>query len=183
MYRTVGGNSLRHRQERGFSLAEVLIALALLSVILIAVMNLVTLGVRRVYSGRKMTAATNLAQAVMEKVNTSMTATTPPPPSPAAQIGAPTGNSTYTKQWVPSDVDETTGAGFQFRNELRQMFVNAQLPGQSAGPDRARLVVTLDTVPAAATFGTIPPPIIRITVDVDWSEFGRPRTVRLQTLG
>ena len=55
--------------RNGFSLAEVLVAIALMSVILLALFGLVTAGVRQTYGGKKMTQGTIVARSVLERVN------------------------------------------------------------------------------------------------------------------
>jgi prepilin-type N-terminal cleavage/methylation domain-containing protein len=55
------------RDARGFSLLEVIVAISLLGVILLALFALMTAGVRRAFSGKRMTRATALAQATLEQ--------------------------------------------------------------------------------------------------------------------
>jgi prepilin-type N-terminal cleavage/methylation domain-containing protein len=54
------------RDARGFTLLEVIVAMSLLGVILLALFALMAAGVRRAYSGKKMTRATAIAQAALE---------------------------------------------------------------------------------------------------------------------
>jgi prepilin-type N-terminal cleavage/methylation domain-containing protein len=58
----------RHRQG-GFSLVEVIIALALLGAVLISLSGLMTLGNRQVNSGRTQTQAVAVARDILEEMN------------------------------------------------------------------------------------------------------------------
>jgi prepilin-type N-terminal cleavage/methylation domain-containing protein len=169
--------------QRGFSLAEVLVATALLSVILLALFGLVTAGVRRAYGGKKMTEATVLAQSVMERANIEQ---------PQSLLSAASTATTATRSWslagaVVSPTAEAAGTTpTDERNAWRLLLQNSGLPSAVGMP--ATLTVTMDALPtavvapriAAATFADAA--TIRIVVDVTWAEFGtRSRTVRLQT--
>ena len=54
---------------RGFSLAEVLVAVAIMAVIILALFGLVTAGVRQVYGGKKMTEASTITESAMQRAN------------------------------------------------------------------------------------------------------------------
>jgi prepilin-type N-terminal cleavage/methylation domain-containing protein len=54
------------RKDRGYSLVEILIAIAILGTVLLSIMTLFVFGRRNVYSGRQMTRATSVATHVME---------------------------------------------------------------------------------------------------------------------
>lgn len=174
--------------QRGFSMAEVLVAVALLSVILLALFGLVTAGVQRAYAGRKMTEATILAQAVMERANVE---------APQDLLGAASTASTATRTWtlttgtVTPATDTGSGVPVDERNAWRALLANSTLPARPGTP--ATLTVTMDALPtavvfprtAAATFADAA--TVRIVVDVSWYEFtgnstigARQRTVRLQ---
>src|SRR5688572_28557384 len=56
------------KKERGYSLIEVLIAIALLGVVLIAIMTLFVVGRRNVYSGKQMTTAVAIGTRVLEDI-------------------------------------------------------------------------------------------------------------------
>jgi prepilin-type N-terminal cleavage/methylation domain-containing protein len=175
-------NRFRNPTSRGFSLAEVLVATALLSVILLALFGLVTSGVRRAYGGKKMTEATVLAQAVMERANIE---------EPQALLSAASTASTATRTWTlaglnVTPVAEAAGTPADERNAWRTLLANSRLPSSSAVP--ATLTVTMTALPttviaprvAAATFADAA--TVRIVVDVTWAEWGtRQRQVRLQT--
>jgi prepilin-type N-terminal cleavage/methylation domain-containing protein len=180
----------KKQAQRGFSMAEVLVAVALLSVILLALFGLVTAGVQRAYAGRKMTEATILAQAVMERANVE---------APQTLLGAADTDSTATRTWtlttgtVTPATDTGSGIPVDERNAWRGLLASSTLPARIGTP--ATLTVTMDALPttvvfprlAAAKFGDAA--TVRIVVDVSWYEFtgnttigARKRTVRLQAL-
>lgn len=167
------------RRQRGFSLAEVLVAVALLSVILLGMFGLVTAGVRRAYGGKKMTEAANLAQAVMDRVNVMA-----PQTLLSAASTATSAQVTWTRTGagnanVTPAAEAGANAAETERNVWRTMFVNASLPYSAALP--TTMQVTLTPVPGGRNFGNSA--AIRVAVDVTWAEYGtRRRQVRLQTL-
>src|SRR5687768_13620137 len=57
------------RRQAGYNLVEVLIAMALLSVVLVAIMTLFVLARRNVYSGKQMTRANTVAVRVLEDLS------------------------------------------------------------------------------------------------------------------
>jgi len=169
---------LAKNRQRGFSLAEVLVAVALLAVILLALFGLVTAGVRRAYSGKKMTEASVLAQHVMERANVY-----------AAQdlLGAAAGSSTITVTWtktgsgdantLPAATGGITTPEIE-RDEIRKLLVNVDLPATAANP--TTLAITATAVPSG-TFSTAS--MVRVIVNLTWTEWGtRTRQVRLQAL-
>ncbi len=165
--------------SRGFSLSEVLVAVALLSVILLAMFGLVTSGVRRAYGGKKMTEATILAQSVMERANII---------APQALLSAAPTDTTATRTWskpgpaagsVTPVAEVGTTTPITERNAWRALLANSGLPVGAGKP--ATLTVTLTPLPAGRTFATAA--AIRIIVNVGWAEYGtRDRVVQVQTL-
>lgn len=166
------------RRERGFSMAEVLVATALMSVILLALFGLVTAGVHRAYGGKKMTEGAVLAEAVMERVNI------PVPHTAFDPGGAATGRTrTWTKTGAAS-ITEAVESGSTndviLRNSLRTLLLEAPLHASTARP--ATLVVTMTPVGAGGADLTNCS-LIRITVDLTWWDRGvRRRNVFLQAL-
>lgn len=57
------------RDERGFSLVEVIVALALLAGVLISIAGLFIIGARQVESGRESTEALSVARGIIEQMN------------------------------------------------------------------------------------------------------------------
>lgn len=174
MRTTKHADSRRWRASRGFSLAEVLVAVALLLVILLALFSLISAGVQRAYSGKKMTQATATAQAVMERLNVYA------PQDVVGGTSTTTRSVTWTKTGttVTPAVEGGVAGTLTFeRDEIRKLLLNSDLPSTAANP--ARLTITTTAKPAGDTFATCP--IVQIQVDLSWVEWGtRPRTVRLQ---
>ncbi len=154
----------RKRRQAGFSLAEVLVAVALLGVILLALFGLVTAGVRRAYGGKKMTQATMIAQAIMEQANVYSSYTL---------LGADDDDTTAEIVWTRSGATVTPNTG---PAAWRTMLAEADLP-VSPSPT---LTVNVTPLPAG-TFEDAD--MVRITVDLVWYEFAtRRRQIRLQAL-
>jgi prepilin-type N-terminal cleavage/methylation domain-containing protein len=167
----------RSSSARGFSLAEVLVAVALLSVIILALFGLVTAGVRQAYGGKKMTQATILAQSALERVNIL---------KPQDLFSAVDTDTSITKSWtkttaasVTPAAESGTSTAVVTRNALRTLLLNAELPCTPTAP--ATLSVTMSAQPTGKNFGNAS--MVRISLDVTWSDWGnRPRSIRLQTL-
>ncbi|HEY0155784.1 MAG TPA: prepilin-type N-terminal cleavage/methylation domain-containing protein [Thermoanaerobaculia bacterium] len=168
----------RRSRDAGFSLAEVIIAVALLGVILLALFALLTSGVQRAYSGKKTTQATMIAQAVMEQANVYE-------PHLLFEGLDVTTSDPAVLQWE-RDSDETEpddeGLGDSARtqrNAWRSLLANADLPASDEFP--ARLTITATPLPEGRTYEAAS--LIRLEVDLTWTEWGkRQREVRLQSL-
>lgn len=166
----------RRRREAGFNLAEVLVAVALLAVILLALMGLVSSGVNRAYSGKKMTEGTMLAQAAMERANIY---------AAHKLLGAADTATSATQTWTrkgvtttPAAVTGTTAEAIE-RTAWHDLLAAADLPADTKFP--ATLTVSMTPVPSGTNFGTAS--MVLVVVDVNWTEWGtRKRQVRLQTL-
>jgi prepilin-type N-terminal cleavage/methylation domain-containing protein len=168
----------RRSRDAGFSLAEVIVAVALLGVILLALFALLTSGVQRAYSGKKTTQATMIAQAVMEQANVyephllfdGLDVTTSDP---------------VTLEWerdssgtTPDDEGPGDSARTQ-RNAWRNMLATADLPANDQ--HHAILSVTVTPLPEGETYEDAT--LIRLEVSLTWNEWGkRPREVRLQSI-
>jgi prepilin-type N-terminal cleavage/methylation domain-containing protein len=174
----------RPSSARGFSLAEVLIAVALLAVIILAVFGLVSAGVRRAYGGKKMTQASAVAQSALERMNVQ---------KPQDLLGAAGTDASATITWTKTagdNLDSHVTAAAEggatptpvqaTRNAVRTLLVNSDLPATAARP--ATLTITMTPVPASvATFDGCT--MVRIEVDLLWWEFGtRQRRVHLETM-
>lgn len=166
----------RSVREDGLTLAEVLVACALLAVILLALMGLISSSVHRAYSGKKMTAATILAQAAMERANVY---------AAHKLLGAADTASTASQTWTrkgatttPAAVTGTTAEAIE-RTAWRDLLMAADLPNDTKFP--ATLQVSMTAVPSGTTFANAS--MVRVVVDVNWTEWGtRKRQVRLQAL-
>ena len=177
-------HALRRRRSAGFSMIEVLVAVALLAVILLALFSLVSMGVQRAYSGKKMTQATVLAQAAMERANVYEAHTL---------LGAADTATAASQTWTrvgKADADTTPGTfsatstteaavnEANERNAWRKILKEADLPAEPAFP--ATLQVSMTPVPSG-TFANCA--MERIVVELTWYEWGtRKRVVRLQSL-
>src|SRR5207237_889522 len=62
-------NAMKKRTQSGYSLVEVLIALAITSVVLLTVVTLFYMGRRNVYSGKQMTYAVSVGTRMMEDLS------------------------------------------------------------------------------------------------------------------
>jgi len=166
----------RSFREGGLTLAEVLVACALLAVILLALMGLISSSVHRAYSGKKMTAATILAQAAMERANVY---------AAHKLLGAADTASSASQTWTrkgatttPAAVTGTTAEAIE-RTAWRDLLMAADLPNDTKFP--ATLQVSMTAVPSGTTFANAS--MVRVVVDVNWTEWGtRKRQVRLQAL-
>jgi prepilin-type N-terminal cleavage/methylation domain-containing protein len=174
----VAAASSRNHSSRGLSLIEVLVAVSLLSVIILALFGLVTAGVRQAHAGRKMTEAATVAQSALERVNVV---------APQDILGAASTASTVSRTWTKTDDATVTESGgttgtASVRTALSDLLLSAQLPLAAGKP--ATLVVTMDavpTTPTATTFANCS--MVRIIVDLSWWQAGtRLRQIRLQAL-
>lgn len=171
------------RAWRGFSLAEVLVAIALMSVILLALFGLVTAGVRQTYGGKKMTQGTIVARSVMERVNVN---------KPQDILGAVDTDTFKTLTWTKTSVN--TGAtadnkitpaaeggtgNAAIRDACRLLLRDVDLPATTVHP--ATLTITMTARPSGKNFGNAA--MVQVLVDVTWYDWGtRKRQVRLQAL-
>lgn len=169
------GTGSREDRTKGFSLAEVLVAVALLSVIILALFGLVTAGVRQAYGGKKMTQGTIVARNALERVNVER--------APQTILGAANTDSTATRTWTRSGTGVTESGGTTgnatIRTAISNMLRDSDLP--SAAGAQPSLTVTMTAVPGGTNFTTAS--MVRIVVDLTWWEWGRRRRqVRLQAL-
>jgi len=179
----------KRSSSAGFSLAEVLVAVALLSVILLALFGLVTAGVRQAYSGKKMTQGAMVAQSAMERMNIQQC---------QDLLGAASTDTSVTKTWTKTDpgsadakttpaAETGTTAPILARNAVRDLLRTSDLAGSPSAP--ATLTVTMTAMPTGAncpsgttcTFANCA--MVQIIVDLQWSDYGlRKRTIHLQSL-
>jgi prepilin-type N-terminal cleavage/methylation domain-containing protein len=166
---------------RGFSLAEVLVAVAIMAVIILALFGLVTAGVRQVYGGKKMTEAATITESAMQRANINK------PQDLLDGVNADTSKTITWSKVAPGNVstdvtpaaESGTSVPITTRNAWRTLLVNSELPATSAHP--ATLTVTMTARPATKNFGNAS--MVQIVVETEWWEWGtRQRRVRLQTL-
>lgn len=168
-------------KSRGFSLAEVLGAMAILSVVVLSTSALAIGVMHRVYGGKMMTNATGLAQNVLERVNR---------PEAYKSLDVPASSSSAEKLFerkvvagvltITSPETAANGMNWAVRNEWRQLFLDANLP-YGEGSHASDLTVRVEAVPNTTTFDTAR--MLKIQVRLRWSERGvRPREVFLETL-
>jgi prepilin-type N-terminal cleavage/methylation domain-containing protein len=145
------------KQEKGFSLVEVIIAIGVLSGVLVSISSMFLLGGRQVKVGKTMTMATAICHDIMESFDTrSFTAL-------YVDLGAA---STATTHTVFSNV---SGSAIQ----AWQTEITRKLEGGVAS------VAITPMGPGTPNFGSAIG--IRINVNLTWNELGRPQTVRLST--
>src|SRR5690242_7833066 len=174
---------LQRDKDRGFSLAEVLVSVALLSIIVLALFGLVTAGIQRTYGGRKMTQAAVIAQDAMERANVYA-------PQDllydATNAGTYTTLSTLTQTWsrvgssvTPAAPPSGTAENVVQQTAWRNLLATADLPSYTGKP--AVLTITAEAIPPTSSFATAK--FVRVTVDVQWHEYAkRARRVRLQSI-
>jgi uncharacterized protein (TIGR02598 family) len=164
-------------QMRGFSLAEVLVAVAIMAVIILALFGLVTAGVRQVYGGKKMTEAATITESAMQRANIN---------KPQDLLDGISTDTSKTITWsktgpatVTPAVETGTSVPITTRNAWRTLLLNSELPNTAVHP--ATLTVTMSAQPSGKNFGNAA--MIQIIIETEWWEWGtRQRRVRLQTL-
>ena len=151
------------RNERGFSLIEVVVALALLAGVLISIAGLFIIGARQVESGRESTEALSVARGIIEQINKWGFHQT------YELFGADGTATSYSFDTRTITDPPTTGMA------KWQPMLNDKIPGSyatiaitSLGPGTPP---TLDTTRA-----------MRVVVTVRWAERLRQRQVQLATV-
>lgn len=148
----------RGRDERGFSLVEVVIAIGVLAGVLLSICSMFILGARQLKTGKTMTEATTICHAIMESFdNLSFTAL-------YTTFGAAASDTTMT---VTSTTTGSAVASWQAE-------ISRKLDSGVA------TVTILPQGPGTPNFGTATG--IRMTVTVTWTELARPQAVSLSTV-
>jgi hypothetical protein len=148
----------RGRDERGFSLVEVVIAIGVLAGVLLSICSMFILGGRQLKTGKTMTEATTICHAIMESFdNLSFTAL-------YTTFGAAASDTTMT---VTSTTTGSAVASWQAE-------IGRKLDSGVA------TVTILPQGPGTPNFGTATG--IRMTVIVTWTELARPQVVSLSTV-
>lgn len=186
----------RRASHRGYSLVEVLIAMALLGVVLISIMALFVAGRKNVYSGKQMTNAVAVGTRVLEDLAPlskqdiygglfAITATSAGYGS-TVSLGAPA--VTYTNCRIRS-TDATVGQ--PTATDVATQSTGTNPPNlltkwrNQLGTNLAKGSVTIIMVPAndgtntPAKFGTAT--VLQVRVLIQWVEGQRPRELILDT--
>ncbi len=148
----------RGRNDRGFSLVEVVIAIGVLAGVLLSICSMFILGGRQLKTGKTMTEATTICHAIMESFDgLSFTAL-------YTTFGAAASDTTM------SVASTTTGSAIA----SWQAEISRKLDSGVA------TVAILPQGPGTPNFGTATG--IRMTVTVTWTELARPQSVSLSTV-
>jgi type II secretory pathway pseudopilin PulG len=146
------------RQNEGFSLIEVVLAIGLLAGVLVSIASMFMIGGRQVKTGKTITSATAIAHDIMERFENRSFNTL------WADLGATGTSSTRTVN------STTTGSPLvPWQAEISQKLANGS----------ASLTITA-MGPGTPTFATATAISLRTTVT--WNELGRPQTVTLQAV-
>ncbi len=146
------------RDELGFSLAEVVIAIGVLASVLISISSMFILGGRQVKAGKTMTEATALVHDIMETFDQQSFT------SLYLNLGATAASSSRS---VDTNVTGSPVAAWQ--PEISRKLEN--------GWARVTILAIGSGTP---TFGTAAG--IRLTTVLTWTELGRQQTVRISTV-
>jgi prepilin-type N-terminal cleavage/methylation domain-containing protein len=181
------------RKQKGFSLVEVLIAMAILGVIIVAIMSLFVMGRRNVYSGKQTTRAIAISNRVLEDLSlltkrdiyngafsiadtdTGAAVTLMGTSYPNARIRSSDANIIAS---APSDIQAETAGGPLFLTKWRTQL------GTDLGSAGS---VTLIMQPLNDTASHNPPQfgtgqILRLTVVLIWKEATRQRSVVMTSM-
>jgi prepilin-type N-terminal cleavage/methylation domain-containing protein len=151
------------RNEHGFSLIEVVVALALLAGVLISIAGMFVIGARQVESGRESTEALSVARGIVEQINKWGFHQT------YELFGADGSAATYTFDTRTITDPPTTGMA------KWQPMLSEKIPGSYA------------TI-SVTSLGPGAPPVLsatramRVVVTVRWAEQLRQRQVQLATV-
>ena len=175
--------SRRVAAERGYSLIEVLIAMAILGTVLVSIMGLFTLAKRNIYGGKQMTQAISAGTRVMEDLSTlNKTATLAAFGLGTATTGTSNtvGGQTFPNSFVRTTTDiSTTTDPNGFLARWRDEIVNYNKFKDG--------VVTIVFTPTADSAGNNPVrmttgTIVRMRVFVTWREATRSRQIVMDTV-
>lgn len=146
------------RDERGFSLVEVVIAMGVLAGVLLSICSMFILGGQQLKTGKTITEATTICHAIMESFDSlSFTAL-------YTTFGAAASDTTRTV------TSTTTGSAIaSWQTEIGRKLDNG-----------VATVTILPQGPGTPNFGAATG--IRMTVTVNWTELARPQSVSLSTV-
>ncbi|MGN6182710.1 MAG: type IV pilus modification PilV family protein [Thermoanaerobaculia bacterium] len=192
----------KRKQQAGYNLVEVIVAMGILGTVLISIMTLFVMGRKNVYSGKEMTAAVSMCTRVSEDLSgmtvdevytafgidsTSTTALT----GSAYNVTVDTSgrkstlpSNTYTGSIIRRTTDSLSTAaggndagGFltRWKNEMDQNLRFAQ--------GAVNVIITpRNQDPPASTLSLSTATVVRIRVLVRWMEEGRPRQMIIDTV-
>jgi prepilin-type N-terminal cleavage/methylation domain-containing protein len=168
------------RRRRGFSLVEVLVAMALLGTVLLGIMTLFVFGRKNVYSGKQMTEAIAMGTQVMETLTAldrdGIKAAFGLPDGAGASVG-PINGVTYANSFLRTT--SSIGTGEDTRGWLARW--NTELTTNNKFKDGVVSIV-FTPVKDGASPPNDPPQfstgtVIRIRVVVTWNEGSRHRGI------
>jgi prepilin-type N-terminal cleavage/methylation domain-containing protein len=175
--------SSRRQADRGYSLIEVLIAIAILGSVIVGILSLFVMGRRNVYSGKQMTEAISTGTRALEDLNT-MTKTSTLTAFNLATATTGTdfsyGGQSFTNSFLrtTSNISSTTDpSGFltRWRDEMvnNKKFDNGEIAivftprNDSAGNNPVRMTTAT---------------VVRLRIFVTWREARRNRQVVVDTV-
>lgn len=167
----------RFPSQRGYSLIETLIAMAILATVLLSIMTLFVWGRKNVYSGKQMTRAVSVGTRIMEDLS----ALTRENVEDAFNLsGATPATVNVAGESYPRSVlrlsTDTTNDAFGYLGRW-----NALMAQENFSSGLVTLVITPVDPNNAATPSITASPIYRIRVYVQWNEEARRRSIVLDT--
>lgn len=170
-------------RERGYSLIETLIAMAILGTVLMGILSLFFFGRKNVYSGKQMTRAVSVGTRVMEDLTVLTRAD-----MERAFALAPGG--------VPATLTDFTYAGTAYQKSIRIASTqttnppdvegylarwNALVAQQNFSNGLVSLIITPRDPRTVNPTTLVTAPIYRVRVVVEWNEEARRRSIVLDT--
>ena len=178
---TLRRTPVRHKHQRGYSLIEVLIAIALLGTVLLSITGLFLAGRKNVYSGKQMTQAIAVANEVLEdlsQVDKSQMMSAFVLPSTAGAT-VPFNGTSYANSFMRTTTNISTSTqnpSIAFLDRWNNMIVTQNRLRN--GTVTLILTPTADPVNATAHMDTAT--ILRMRVFVTWNEGMRSRYVVME---
>lgn len=171
-------NENNRRNERGYNLVEVLIAMALLGTVLMSILTLFVFGRRNVYSGKQITKATAVTTQILEdlqplsvtnlnkyfKIDSSTTTGS-----------ATVGGVTYSNAVVRSTTDLSKDYTTETNSPLYLTRWKAMMPAANMSKGKVTLLIFPDDIKTTGNVTTAA--IVRIRVVTEWTEARRQRSV------
>ncbi len=166
---------MHHRNsERGFSLVETLIAMAILGTVLISILTLFVLGRKNVYSGKQMSQAVAVGTRVLEDLSP-MTIQSVMTNFGFTDATALTTNGVGGVSYPNSAVVTTVGATTGYLGRWAQLVPTSVMTNGKV----SLVAIPTDPTNAGAKWSTAQ--YMQIIVVVEWFETGRDRTAVFRT--